>query len=103
MIFEDADLKQFAEDHHDPRIRILWERYNEAKSKATQYSKEVETLHLELHQQAKDWCDDDEAVKLQALRVLPKGVVEGDTWYVPRMADLAEMMADEIERLRNNS
>ena len=50
--------------------------------------------------QNKDWCDDDEAIKQQALRVLPKEVVEGDSVHVPRMGELAEMMADEIERLQ---
>lgn len=63
----------------------------------------INNLNRELHQQVKDWCDDDEAIKQQALRVLPKEVVEGDSVHVPRMGELAEMMADEIEHLRKNN
>ena len=55
---------------------------------------EVERLRAELAQSRKDWCDDDEAIKQQALRVLAKFEVEGDSVHVPRMAELAEMMAD---------
>ena len=61
---------------------------------------EVERLRTELAQLRKDWCDDDEQVKQQALRVLDAAKVEGDSVYVPRMGSLAEMMADEVERLR---
>lgn len=63
--------------------------------------KVAKKLEEDIELQNKDWCDDDEAIKQQALRVLPKEKVEGDTWHVPRMVELAEMMADEIERLRN--
>lgn len=63
-------------------------------------SAEVERLKAELAQSRKDWCDDDEAIKQQALRVLDAAKVEGDSVYVPRMGALAEMMADEMERLR---
>lgn len=61
---------------------------------------EVGRLRAELAQFRKDWCDDDEAIKQQALRVLDAAKVEGNSVYVPRMGALAEMMADEIERLR---
>lgn len=57
-------------------------------------------LQDEINLQNKDWCDDDETIKQQALRVLPKEAVEGDSVHVPRMGELAEMMADEIIRLR---
>lgn len=60
----------------------------------------IKQLQDEIKLQNKDWCDDDEAIKQQALRVLPKEAVEGDSVHVPRMGELAEMMADEIERLR---
>ena len=59
---------------------------------------EVERLRAELAQLRKDWCDDDEAIKQQALRVLPKFEVEGDSVHVPRMGELAKMMADEALR-----
>ena len=59
---------------------------------------EVERLRAELAQSRKDWCDDDEAIKRQALRVLAKFEVEGDSVHVPRMAELAEMMADTAIR-----
>jgi len=62
--------------------------------------KVVKKLKADIEQQNKDWCDDDEAIKQQALRVLPKEMVEGDSFHVPRMGGLAELMADEIERLR---
>lgn len=61
---------------------------------------EIERLRAELAQFRKDWCDDDEAIKQQALRVLDAAKVEGDSVYVPRMGALAEMIADEMERLR---
>lgn len=61
---------------------------------------EIDRLHEKIKIQNKDWCDDDEAIKQQALRVLPKEKVEGDSVHVPRMGELAEMMADEIMRLR---
>ncbi len=74
----------------------------ESKRKAEKITKLVaETARLlaEKTRLTKDWCDDDEDIKKQALRVLPSEVVEGDTWYVPRMGDLAELMADECKRL----
>lgn len=61
---------------------------------------EVKRLQAEIKLQNKDWCDDDEAIKKQALRVLPKVMIEGDSCHVPFMSEVAEMMADEIERLR---
>lgn len=61
---------------------------------------EVERLRAELAQLRKDWCDDDEAIKQQALRVLPKFEVEGDSVHVPRMGELAEMMADTALRYK---
>ena len=69
-----------------------WE-YNEMGDK-------IDRLHEKIKLQNKDWCDDDEAIKQQALRVLPKETVEGDSVHVPRMGELAEMMANEIMRLR---
>lgn len=63
---------------------------------------QVKRFQDEIKQHVKDWCDDDEAIKQQALRVLPKESVEGDSVYVPRMGALAEMMADEIIKLRNS-
>ena len=61
---------------------------------------EVERLRAELAQLRKDWCDDDEAIKQQALRVLDAAKVEGDSVNVPRMGALAEMMADELVKVR---
>ena len=72
----------------------------EAEDVATTLAKEVERLRAELAAARKDWCGDDEAIKQQALRVLDAAKVEGDSVYVPRMGALAEMMADEMERLR---
>lgn len=68
-------------------------KYNEMGDK-------IERLNKEIKLQNKDWCDDDEAIKQQALRVLSKEAVEGGSVHVPRMGELAEIMADEIERLR---
>lgn len=62
---------------------------------------ELERVQAELAQLRKDWCDDDEAIKQQALRVLDAAKVEGDSVYVPRMGALAEMMADELVKLRD--
>jgi hypothetical protein len=58
-------------------------------------------LRAELAAARKDWCDDDEAIKQQALRVLDAAKVEGDSVYVPRMGALAEMMADEMVKARD--
>lgn len=60
---------------------------------------QVKRFQDEIKQHVKDWCDDDEAIRQQALRVLPKESVEGDSVHVPRMGELAEMMADEIIKL----
>ena len=62
--------------------------------------KVAKKLKADIELQNKDWCDDDEAIKQQALRVLPKEMVEGDSVHIPRMGELAEMMANEIMRLR---
>jgi len=63
---------------------------------------EIDRLREKIKLQNKDWCDDDEAITQQALRVLPKEAVDGDSFHVPRMGELAEMMANEIIRLRDN-
>lgn len=62
---------------------------------------EVKRLQAEIKLQNKDWCEDDEAIKQQALRVLDAAKVEGDSWSVPRGSALAEMMAYECELLRD--
>jgi hypothetical protein len=61
---------------------------------------EVESLRAERLQSAKDWCDDDDEIRKQALRVLPGDVVNGDTYAVPRFGELAKLLADEVETLR---
>jgi hypothetical protein len=66
----------------------------------TEARNEIERLQKINEQAAKDWCEDDEGIRKQAMRVLDPKIVEGDTWHVPRMAELAEMMADEIESLK---
>ena len=76
------------------KVRPHWTLFSETV--AVVLAAEVERLRAELAQFRKDWCDDDEAIKQQALRVLDAAKVEGDSVYVPRMGALAEMMADEI-------
>lgn len=65
---------------------------------------ELEAENAKLHNVVKlhvdHWCDDDEDIKQQALRVLDAEVVEGDTSYVPRMGALAELLADECLKLK---
>ena len=61
---------------------------------------EVERLRAELALLRKDWCDDDETIKQQALRVLDAAKVEGDSWSVPRGSALAEMMADKLVEVK---
>jgi len=63
----------------------------------------IKELEAENAKLTKDWCDDDDAIKQQALRVLDPKRIEGDTWHVPRMVELAEMLADEVERLRDEN
>ena len=107
MLFSIKELKEFAKDHEDERIRILWRRFSEARSKNAQWCDEVVRLkaineHLEksINLHNKDWCEDDENIKKQALRVLPAEKVEGDSWHVPRMAELAEMITDHAVALQ---
>ena len=61
---------------------------------------EVDQLRAELALLRKDWCDDDETIKQQALRVLDAAKVEGDSWSVPRGSALAEMMADKLVEVK---
>ena len=63
---------------------------------------QIKVLQDEIKLQNKDWCDDDEAVRNQALRVLPREIVYGDTWFVPSVVALSEMMAEEIIKLRDS-
>lgn len=61
---------------------------------------EIERLQADNERFCRDWCDDDEDIKQRALRVLDAEIIEGDTWHVPRMGELAKMLADEVERLQ---
>lgn len=72
---------------------ISYERMQQA---ACILAAEVERLREQLNQLNKDWCEEDEAIKQQALRVLDSKVVEGDSWYVPRGSALVELMANKL-------
>lgn len=89
---ENANLR---EDRHrlNEELKQL-ETAIEAKDAETAKLKAEIKMHIE------DWCDDDAAIKQQALRVLGAKIVEGDTHFVPRMGALAELMADECLRVR---
>ena len=100
MKFGIAEMREFAENHEDDRVFLIFRRMEEARSKMAQWCDEVNQLNELIERQNKDWCDMDEAIKKQALRVLDAKRVEGDTWHVPRDVELVELMADEYVTLK---
>ena len=61
---------------------------------------EIERLASHLKEAFGDWASDDTAIRDAAKRVLPEPQVDGDTWHVPHMTDVCELLVAEAERLR---
>ena len=61
---------------------------------------EIERLRAELKESYGDWATDDTAIREAAGRVLPDLAINGDTWHVPHMTDVCELLVAEVERLR---
>lgn len=100
MKFGIAEMREFAENHEDDRVFLIFRRMEEARSKMAQWCDEVNQLNELIERQNKDWCDMDEAIKKQALRVLDAKRVEGDSWYVPRDVELVEMIVEEYMAIK---
>jgi hypothetical protein len=100
--------KDRTKDHRPPanqHIPAKTESDSSTGPIVTQQSNSASDLHLEIERLQKenqllirDWCEDDEHIKTQALRVLPAHKLEGD--YPPRMGAIAELLVEEILSLR---
>jgi hypothetical protein len=95
MKFGISEMREFAENHEDERVYLIFKRMEEARSKMAQWCDEVNRLNEFIKRQNQDWCDMDEAIKKQALRVLDAKRVEGDKWHVPRDVELVELIVEE--------
>jgi hypothetical protein len=100
MKFGIVEMREFAENHEDERVYLIFKRMEEARSKMAQWCDEVNRLNEFIKRQNQDWCDMDEAIKKQALRVLDAKRVEGDSWHVPRDVELVEMIVEEYMTIK---
>ena len=60
MKFGHKEIKEFAENHEDERVRIMYRRLCEARSKSAKWCDEVEKLKKENEQLRLGWCRESE-------------------------------------------
>lgn len=60
MKFGYKEIKEFAENHEDERVRIIYRRLCEARSKSAKWCDEVEKLKEENKQLRLGWCRESE-------------------------------------------
>lgn len=60
MKFGYKEIKEFAENHEDERVRIMYRRLCEARSKNAKWCEEVEKLKEENKQLRLGWCRESE-------------------------------------------
>ncbi len=60
MKFGYKEIKEFAENHEDERVRIMYRRLCEARSKSAKWCEEVEKLKEENKQLRLGWCKESE-------------------------------------------
>ena len=60
MKFGYKEIKEFAENHEDERVRIMYRRLCEARSKTAKWCEEVEKLKKENEQLRLGWCRESE-------------------------------------------
>lgn len=60
MKFGYIEIKEFAENHEDERVRIMYRRLCEARSKSAKWCEEVEKLKKENEQLRLGWCRESE-------------------------------------------
>lgn len=101
-------MNERTEQNFLDEINIHKSFYDVAIAQRNAAWKEIESLKQRIEKlmnimklDAEDWCEEDEKIKQQALRILPEEKVEGDTWHVPRTVELVEMITDEAVSLKN--
>ncbi len=55
---------------------------------------------IDIRHNAEDWADDDTRIREACKRVFPVSKVEGDSYFVPPMAELCEMVVSKCEALQ---
>lgn len=60
MKFGYKEIKEFAENHEDERVRIIYRKLCEARSKSAKWCEEVEKLKEENKQLRLGWCKESE-------------------------------------------
>jgi len=96
MLFGIFEMREFAYSHEDERVKSMMRKIEVLMSKLAGQHEIILKLENDIRQANKDWCEEDEAIKELALRVLPSDKVEGDEWHVPRTVELVEMIVDEL-------
>ena len=96
MLFGISEMREFAKNHEDERIKSMMRKLEVLMTKAARQHEVILKLESEIKLHNKDWCEEDEAIKELALTVLPSDRVEGDEWHIPRTVELVEMIVDEL-------
>lgn len=83
MKFGYKEIKEFAENHEDERVRIMYRRLCEARSKSAKWCDEVEKLKEENKQLRLGWCKESEKRQSEwqnePVKILTKITAIGDT------------------------
>ena len=96
MLFGIFEMKEFAKNHEDERVKLMMRKIEELTNKAARQHETILKLENDIRLANKDWCEEDEAIKKLALTVLPKHEVEGDEWHIPRTVELVEMIVNRL-------
>jgi hypothetical protein len=96
MLFGIFEMKEFAKNHEDERVKVMMRKIEGLTNKAARQHETILKLENDIRLANKDWCEEDEAIKKLALTVLPGYEVEGDEWHIPRTVELVEMIVDRL-------
>jgi hypothetical protein len=96
MLFGIFEMKEFANNHEDERVKLMMRKIEGLTNKAARQHETILKLENDIRLANKDWCEEDEAIKKLALTVLPGYEVEGDEWHIPRTVELVEMIVDRL-------
>lgn len=78
-----------------------WREVENLKAENKNLQTNIEKLQNIMKHDIQDWCEEDEKIRQQAMRILPEEKINGDSWHVPRMVELVEMITDEAVNLQN--
>lgn len=96
MKFGYKEIKEFAENHEDERVRIMYRRLCEARSKSAKWCEEVEKLKEENKQLRIGWCKESEKRQGEWLDSVHKAKYNEVMELLKQLYETDGFVADEL-------